>query len=176
MLTEVNLDWATALKIHTPPVEDLWKVYHKGSVNFKMPLPSVMFRSGLSHREYIFYLEVSDKLFSRGGGGVLTNKWYTGMLKGFEVHFCKFWYIDGWVIVTYSMHPICKIGCILEILAKKAPNLGQIRCFLQKNGTEMGHKMKSRFSRYRDGRNFKLYFEHPLTIFWRRPPPRLIYK
>ena len=31
------------------------------------------------------------------GGGVLTDKWYTGMLKGFEVHFRKFWYIDGWV-------------------------------------------------------------------------------
>ena len=26
-----------------------------------------------------------------GGGGVLTDKWYTGMLKGFEVHFSKFW-------------------------------------------------------------------------------------
>ena len=54
-----------------------------------------------------------------GGGGVLTDKWYTGMLKGFEVHFHKFWYIDGWVIVTYPMHPICKIGCILENLAKQ---------------------------------------------------------
>ena len=27
---------------------------------------------------------------SYGGGGVLTDKWYTGMLKGFEVHFRKF--------------------------------------------------------------------------------------
>ena len=61
--------------------------------------------------------------------GVLTDKWYTGMLKGFEVHFRKFWYIDGWVIVTYPMRPICKIGCILENLAKKAPNLPQIGCF-----------------------------------------------
>ena len=54
------------------------------------------------------------------GGGVLTDKWYTGMLKGFEVHFRKFWYIDGWVIVTYPMRPICKIGNILENLAKKS--------------------------------------------------------
>ena len=48
------------------------------------------------------------------------------MLKGFELHFRKFWYIDGWVIVTYPMPPTCKIGCILENLAKKstqfAPN------------------------------------------------------
>ena len=75
------------------------------------------------------------------GGGVLTDKWYTGMLKGFEVHFRKFWYIDGWVIVTYPMRPICKIGCILENLAKKHPILPQIGCFLQKNGIEMGHKI-----------------------------------
>ena len=39
------------------------------------------------------------------------------------------------------MRPICKIGCILENLAKKAPNLPQIGCFLQKNGIEMGHKI-----------------------------------
>ena len=76
-----------------------------------------------------------------GGEGVLTDKWYTGKLKGFEVHFRKFWYIDGWVFVTYPMCPICKIGCILENLAKKAPNLPQIGCFLQKNGVEMGHKI-----------------------------------
>ena len=100
------------------------------------------------------------------GGGVLTDKWYTGMLKGFEVHFRKFWYIDGWVIVTYPMRPICTIECILKNLAKKAPNLPQIGCFLQKNGIEM--VTKTRFSRYRDGRNFKLYFEHPRkNFFWR---------
>ena len=29
------------------------------------------------------------------------------------------------------MRPICKIGCILENLAKKAPNLPQIGCFLK---------------------------------------------
>ena len=33
---------------------------------------------------------------------------------GFEVHF---WYIDGWVFVTDTMRPICKIGCILENFA-----------------------------------------------------------
>ena len=80
-------------------------------------------------------------LSSNALGGVLTDKWYTGMLKGFEVHFRKFWCIDGWVIVTYLMHPICKIGCILENLAKRAPNLPQIGCFLQLNGIEMGHKI-----------------------------------
>ena len=50
-------------------------------------------------------------------------------------------YIDGWVIVTYPMRPICKIGCIWENLAKKTPNLPQIGCFLQKYGIEMGHKI-----------------------------------
>ena len=30
-----------------------------------------------------------------GGGFSLTNGMYTGMLKDFEVHFRKFWYIDG---------------------------------------------------------------------------------
>ena len=38
------------------------------------------------------------------------------------------------------MRPICKIGCILENLAKKPPNFPPIECFLQKNGIEMGHK------------------------------------
>ena len=82
-----------------------------------------------------------DFAFRVPGGGVLTDKWYSGMLKGFEVYFRKFWYIDGWVIVTYPMHPICKIGCSLENLAQKAPNVPQIGCFLQKNGIEMGHKI-----------------------------------
>ena len=80
-------------------------------------------------------------LITRGGGFRVTDKWYTGILKGFEVHFRKFWYIDGWVIATHPMRPICKIGCILENLAKKAPNLPQIGCFLQKNGIEVGHKI-----------------------------------
>ena len=80
----------------------------------------------------------SIKVHVARGGGVLTDKWYTGMLKGFEVHFRKFWYIDGWVIVTYPMRPI---WCILENLAKKAPNLPQIGCILQKNGIKMGHKI-----------------------------------
>ena len=41
----------------------------------------------------------------------------------------------------YPMRPICKIGCILENLANKAPNMPQIGCFLQKNGIEMGLKI-----------------------------------
>ena len=48
------------------------------------------------------------------------------------------------------MRPICKIGCILENLAKKPPNLPQIGCFLQKNGIEMGHKNHA-FRGNRDG-------------------------
>ena len=69
------------------------------------------------------------EITNQSRGRVLTDKWYTGMLKGFEVHFRKFWYIDGWVIVTYPMRPICKIGYIFENLAKEAPNLPQIGCF-----------------------------------------------
>ena len=64
------------------------------------------------------------------------------------------------------MREICKIGCILENLAKKAPNLPQIGCFLQKKW-------------YRDGlqnhafRGIEMVeilnsFEHPRTP----PPPR----
>ena len=49
------------------------------------------------------------------GGGVVTDKWYTGMLKGFDVHFREFWYIDGWVIVTYPMRPIFKLGVFWKI-------------------------------------------------------------
>ena len=77
-----------------------------------------------------------------GGGGFSLTNGIRGCSKGFEVHFRKFRYIDGWVIVTYPMRPICKIGCILENLAKKAwLNLPQIGCFLQKNGIEMSHKI-----------------------------------
>ena len=31
--------WATPIKIHAPPVEDVEKVYHRGSVNFQIHLP-----------------------------------------------------------------------------------------------------------------------------------------
>ena len=88
---------------------------------------------------HFYSLFLKQCVFHMGpaGGGVLTDKWYIGMLKGFEVHFRKFWYIDGWVIVTYPMRPICKIGCILENLAKRAPNL----LFCRQNGIEMGHKI-----------------------------------
>ena len=33
--------WTTPFKIHTPPVEDFGKVYHRGSVNFQMHLSPV---------------------------------------------------------------------------------------------------------------------------------------
>ena len=101
------------------------------------------------------------------------------MLKGFEVHFRKFWYIDGWVIITYPMRPICKIGCILENLAKKAPNLPQIGCFLQKNGIEMGHKITLfEVIEMVEILNSTLSM-HPYELFWRTPPPgreRAVYK
>ena len=101
--------------------------------------------------------------------GVLTDKWYTGMLKGFEVHFRKFWYIDGWVIVTYPMRPICKIGCFLENLAKKstqfAPNWVLFAQKWYRDGLQ-----NHAFRRYRDGWNFKLYFEHPRTNILEEPP------
>ena len=77
--------------------------------------------------------------------GVLTDKVYgiRGCSKVLRCIFVCFgtMYIEGWVIVTYLLCPICKIGCILDNLAKKAPNLPQIGCFLQKNGIEMGHKI-----------------------------------
>ena len=104
------------------------------------------------------------------GGGVLTDKWYTGMLKGFEVHFRKFWYIDGWVIVTYPMRPICKIGCILENLAKKAPNFAP-------NWVLFAEKW------YRDGSQNHAFrgiemveilnstLSIPVRIFLKNPPP-----
>ena len=87
----------------------------------------------------VSYHLLSSLVIKPGGGG-LTDKWYTGMLKGFEVHFRKFWYIDGWVIVTYPMRPICKIGGIFENLAKEhrfAPNW----MLFAENGIEMGHKI-----------------------------------
>ncbi len=40
--------------------------------------------------------------------------------------FRHFWYIDGWVSLP---DPICKIGCILENKAKKAPKLNKLGVF-----------------------------------------------
>ena len=40
---QMPLKWATPFKIHKPPVEDFWKVYHRGGVNFQMHLSSVWF-------------------------------------------------------------------------------------------------------------------------------------
>ena len=54
-----------------------------------------------------------------GGGGSLTNG-IRGCSKVLRCIFVSL-YIDGWVIVTYPRRPICKIGCILENLAKKHP-------------------------------------------------------
>ena len=65
----------------------------------------------------------------------------SGMRKVFKVVFHNLWYIDGWVSVPDPIRPICKIGCILENLAKKAPNLPQFGCFLRQIGIEMGHKI-----------------------------------
>ena len=60
-------------------------------------------------------------------GGVLTDKMVYGDAQRFEVHFRKFWYIDGWVMShtqCAQFHNLkkknCKIGCILENLALKS--------------------------------------------------------
>ena len=37
----IRIEWATLFIIHTPPVEDFGKVFHKGGVNFQMHLFSV---------------------------------------------------------------------------------------------------------------------------------------
>ena len=111
------------------PKPHLLTKYHIGStyvIHCIWPLLAFDLHEGYSHPK-LAYAALPTKFGSivyhiwllMRGGGVLTDKWYTGMLKGFEVHFHKFWYIDGWVIVTYPMQPICKIGCILENLAKQ---------------------------------------------------------
>ena len=41
--------WATPFIIHTPPVEDFEKVYHKGGVNFQMHLPSMRYLEKVYH-------------------------------------------------------------------------------------------------------------------------------
>ena len=107
-----------------------------------------------------------------GGGGFSLTNGIRGCSKVLRCIFRKFWYIDGWVIVRYPMRRICKIRCILENLAKKAPNLPQIGCFLQKNGIEiMRWVTKSRFSRYRYDRILNSTLSIPVRIFWRTPPP-----
>ena len=64
-----------------------------------------------------------------------------GDAQSFLVVFHNFWYINGWVSVPDLIRPICKIGCILENLAKKAPNLPQFGCFLRQIGIVMGLKI-----------------------------------
>ena len=39
-----------------------------------------------------------------GGGGVLPKKWCTGMLKGFKVHFYRFWYTNGVVFKLFRVY------------------------------------------------------------------------
>ena len=51
-----NTYWATLFKIHTPPVEDFGKVYHKESVNFQMHLPSVWFLGKAYHRGSKYFI------------------------------------------------------------------------------------------------------------------------
>ena len=57
----------------------------------------------------------------RGGGFSLTNG-IRGCSKVLRCIFVSFGISMGGVIVTYLMRPICKIGCILENLARKAPS------------------------------------------------------
>ena len=92
------------------------------------------------------------------------------MLKGFEVHFRKFWYIDGWVIVTYPMRPICKIGCILENLAKKAPNFApNWVLFAEKWYRDGSQNHAFRGIEMVEILNSTLSF--PVRIFLKNPPP-----
>ena len=80
-------------------------------------------------------------LLPEGGGGFPLTNGIRGCSKFLRCIFLSFGISMCGLLVTYPMRPICKIGCILENLAKKAPNLPQIGCFLQKNGIEMGHKI-----------------------------------
>ncbi len=86
-----------------------------------------------------------------------------GDAQGFKVPFLNFWYIDGWDSVP---DPIRKIGCILENLGKKAPNLYQIR---YSDGSQ------NHFSKYRDSRNSEVYFEHSRTNCFEDDPTGLRY-
>ena len=54
--------WATPFKIHTPPVEDFEKLYHRGVWIFKYSYLLCDFETGLSQGEQMFYLEVPKEL------------------------------------------------------------------------------------------------------------------
>ena len=45
-----NAERTTPFEIHKLPEEDFGKVYHRGSVNFQMHLPSVRFLDKVYHR------------------------------------------------------------------------------------------------------------------------------
>ena len=104
-------------------------------------------------------------------GGSLTGWWYTGMSHGLGVHFHHFGYLNGWVSVTAPMRPIFKIGCIWENVAKKAPNLPKIGCFLRKIGIVMGRDLT--LSRYLYGQNRETCVAHPRQTWIREPPLRV---
>ena len=46
---------ATPFKIHTPPVEDFWKLYHKGRVNFQIYIPFMRFVDQIYHRGSYYF-------------------------------------------------------------------------------------------------------------------------
>ena len=63
----------------------------------------------------------------RGGGGGLTDKWYTGMLKGFGVHFRNFGILMGGFWSQTQCAQFAKLGVFPKILPKKhtiCPKLG----------------------------------------------------
>ena len=69
------------------------------------------------------------------------------------------------------MRQIFKIGCIWENVAKKAPNLPKIGCFLRKIGIVMGRDLT--LSRYLYGQNRETCVAHPRQTWIREPrlPP-----
>ena len=134
--------WLTTYEVYFNMAMGLnWFLFLKASIWYQ-----IEHRVNIYWENYIFVSKILCGCNTRGGFS-LTNG-IRGCSKVLRtVHFGKFWYIDGWVIAychipnAPNLQNWVKIGCILENLAKKAPNLPQIGCFLQKNGIEMGHKI-----------------------------------
>ena len=92
------------------------------------------------------------------------------MLKGFELLFHQFWYIDGWVSVPDLMRPICNIGKFGQRSTHFAPNW----VFFEANWYSDGSQNHT--SRYRDGQLFEAYtlsiYIHVNVFECPFPPPR----
>ena len=118
-----------------------------------------------------------DQVQLTRGGGVLTGRWFTGMLKGLGCFFV----IIGILMCEFPFKTQCgqfaNLVVFRKIRPKKGPNLFQIGCFLRQFGIVMCHKimlfeiemvevLKSTLS---------LPVRAPRTNFWRSPPPRTNY-